>query len=78
MLLMDICDHTIFHICKVFIVTIWETVAPTNFVLSVCVFVFVFVCVYHFYGLYLGYYLNFDETWWKWLNLSPIDCIKIS
>ena len=30
-------------------------------------------------GLYLTYYeSDFDETWWKSLNLGPINCIEIS
>ena len=66
-----------------FIVTVWETVAPPNFIclcvcLCVCVCICVSVCLSRFYGLYLGYYgLDFDQTWWECWNFGPIDCVKI-
>ena len=44
--------------------------------LSVCLSVR--VCLSRFYGLYLSYYgLDFDQTWWEYWNLGPIDCVEI-
>ena len=49
-----------------FIVTVWETVAPLNFI-------YPFIYQSCLYGLYLGYYgSDIDETW----NLGPIGYIK--
>ena len=48
-------------------------------ILSVCVCVCLPVCLSRFYGLCLGYYRSdFEQPWWKCLNLEPIDCTTIS